>query len=55
MTLETTRWECDAMILETSAYNFLSGSFQFLYKNRESQLRGNPPDMMSGLELKPYF
>jgi hypothetical protein len=43
------------MVLETSAYGFLCKAFEVLYKNREDQLHGNPPDMLSGLELKPYF
>ena len=43
------------MVLETSSYGFLCKAFEVLYKDREDQLQGNPPDMLSGLELKPYF
>ena len=43
------------MVADTSEYRFLSGAFQVLYKDRETQLRGNPPDMLSGLELKKYW
>ena len=43
------------MVAETSAYRFLSCAFQALYKDRESQLQGNPPNMLSGLEMKPLW
>lgn len=43
------------MVAETSAYRFLSCAFQVLYKGKEAQLRGNPPDMLSGLEMKPLW
>lgn len=43
------------MTLDTSEYRFLSGAFQKLYKDKEAQLRGNPPDMLSGLEMPPSW
>ena len=40
------------MVSDTSEYRFLSCAWQVLYKDREDQLQGNPPDMLSGLEMK---